>query len=126
MRTEKEIEADAVDGAPFSNMTGFEVWAASNCERGSGCRFDKTWGTSDTDAECHLLTVSMVMAKTPQEWLEDDALTECSAYEEFVAVGTDDDPSDVEMETVIVPVPGQLDLFDPTDPGSTFPGQGGM
>lgn len=94
MRTEAEITADAVDGAPFSNMTSFEVWAAGNCGRSSGCVHDDAWGGGAEGASCPLITVS-VLGKWPKEWPKEDGEPgTCTEFEEVVAHATDDEPLD--------------------------------
>jgi hypothetical protein len=96
MRTEEEIRADALPGSPFSNMTGFEVWAFHNCEAGNGCLHDSTWGGAPQNPEvlCPLITVSL-LEKTPREWLhgggDPTAVGDCTAYEEDDGSGTVDD-----------------------------------
>lgn len=94
MRTEDEITADAADGAPFSNSTSFEVWAAGNCGRSSGCRFDDAWGGADEGTSCPLISVAIIAQKTPQEWLDGTEVGPCTAYEEVVAHATDDEPNE--------------------------------
>ena len=94
MRTDVEIAANAPDGVPFSNMTSFEVWAANNCERSSGCVHDDAWGSGPEGANCPLITVSLD-GKWPQEWPNVDGEPgACTEFEEVVAHATDDEPAD--------------------------------
>lgn len=99
MRTEAEISADAADGTPFSNSTMFEVWAANNCGRSSGCVHDDAWGSGPEGAACPLITVALI-GKWPTEWPKDsDGVGDCTAYEETVAHATDDEPADEDPDS---------------------------
>lgn len=128
MRTEEEIQADAKDETPFSNMSMFEYWAAANCERGNGCKHDQTWGgapQTDPETWCPLITVSL-SEKTPKEWqgLDGETAPVCTAYEETDGSETTDDHiSPTTPVAARIVLPGQLDMFDPTDGGGLFPGQ---
>ncbi len=94
MRSLAEIMKDAPDGTPFSNMTSFEIWAASNCARSSGCIHDDTWGCGPKGANCPLITAAL-SEKWPNEWpkVHGDPGA-CTEYEEVVAHATDDEPVD--------------------------------
>lgn len=100
MRTEAEITADAADGAPFSNMTSFEVWAANNCGRSSGCRFDGAWGGADESVSCPLITVSLI-GRWPVEWPNVEGQPGCcTEYDEIVAHATDDEPLPMDPDSL--------------------------
>jgi len=101
VRTFEELFADAADdGGPFSNMTSFEVWAATMCQHGAGCVHDGTWGGGAEGVDCPLITVALTL-KTPKEWTDKtdaEAITAqayvCTEFEEVVATATDDEPAD--------------------------------
>lgn len=76
----------------FSNNSMFEVWQASNCERGSGCVNDQP--DNEPAVYCPLLTVALT-GGWPAEWPEvNDQPGDCTEYEEVVAYATDDEPAD--------------------------------
>lgn len=94
MRTEEEILKDAPAGSPFSNSTMFEVWAANNCGRSSGCVHDDAWGSGPDGTSCPLIGAAL-LGKWPQEWPTIGGVPgECTEYEEVVAHATDDEPAD--------------------------------
>lgn len=97
MRTEAEIAADAVQQPAFSNSTSFEIWAAANCGRSSGCVRDDAWGNGVEGSTCPLINVAIGHQWTPREWLhgdDDSDPGECTEFEEVVAHATDDEPAD--------------------------------
>ena len=126
MRTEEEILRDDPAGVPFSNSTSWEIWAANNCGRSSGCVNDDAFGNGPEGTACPLITASL-LGKWPTEWPNVDGSPGCcTEYEEVVAHATDDEPLIQDEGTQPIVLSGQMGLFDPTDPGSTFPGQGGL
>lgn len=109
MRDEHEIHATSRDGRAFSNMTEFEMWAANWC---SNCVNDGTWGAGPANAECPLLTVSMLLGCTPGEWLEQPSDSP-DRYHCIEFRGEDDNgPGDPKPPP---PIPGQGELI-PAEP----------
>lgn len=118
MRTIEEIDKDAPAGVPFSNMTSFEVWVASNCARSSGCVHDDVWGGGAEGANCPLITVSLT-GKWPKEWPNVEGNPGgCTEFEEVVAHATDDEPADED--------PDALYERDGWRPVETIKGQEGL
>jgi len=119
MRTPDEIQADAVDQRPFSNMTEFEYWAGG----GKGC-WDCLNDDEASEKYCPILTVA-VIGSWPKEWLRRtvnwkhgdasgsyEAVGDCTEFEERRDDGPDEGdpqpvpgPSALEME-------GQIDMFE--------------
>lgn len=118
IRTDAQINADAADQRPFSNMSEYEYWADS----GQGC-YDCIHDNPDQERFCPILSVAL-LSRWPVEWTRrivkphpDSAgfnvVDQCTEFTRRPDNGDDDNPEPPPgPKPPAAELDGQVDMFE--------------